>query len=166
MKIHIIGGSGTGKSYIADKLAKKYNMTHTDLDNIFWDNSSDSYGRKTPIEEREKKLNKVLKDDNWVIEGVYYEWLKDSFKAADFIFILDVSPLTFNRRIIFRFIKRKLGIEKGKKETLKSLINMLKWTNNYSKYKLPKILKFLDPYREKVILINKSSEIWDYIPYT
>ncbi|MDD6795857.1 MAG: DNA topology modulation protein FlaR [Clostridiaceae bacterium] len=164
MKIHIIGGSGTGKSYIANKISEKYNIPHTDLDDIFWDNSSDSYGTKAPLDERLKKLNKILdENDNWVIEGVYYEWLKDSFNAADLIFVLDISPITFNRRIVLRFIKRKLGIQKGKKETFNSLKNLLKWTNNYSKYELPKILNFLKPYNEKVILIDNGKEIWEHL---
>lgn len=164
MKIHIIGGSGTGKSYIANKISEKYNIPHTDLDDIFWDNSSDSYGTKAPLDERLKKLNKILdENDNWVIEGVYYEWLKDSFNAADLIFVLDIPPITFNRRIVLRFIKRKLGIQKGKKETFNSLKNLLKWTNNYSKYELPKILNFLKPYNEKVILIDNGKEIWEHL---
>lgn len=28
MKIHIIGGSGTGKSYIAEKLSEEFNINH------------------------------------------------------------------------------------------------------------------------------------------
>ena len=39
MKIHIIGCSGTGKTYLARKLSKKYNIQHYDLDDIQWDNS-------------------------------------------------------------------------------------------------------------------------------
>ena len=38
MKIHIIGYSGSGKSYLADKLSQKYRIKHYDLDNLMWDN--------------------------------------------------------------------------------------------------------------------------------
>ncbi|MGB8451549.1 MAG: hypothetical protein WCD89_04380 [Anaerocolumna sp.] len=35
MKIHIIGGSGTGKTYVSEKISKQYKIPHFDLDNIF-----------------------------------------------------------------------------------------------------------------------------------
>ena len=41
MKIHIIGCSGTGKTYFAKKLSDKYNIPHFDLDDIQWDNNSE-----------------------------------------------------------------------------------------------------------------------------
>ena len=56
MKIHIIGCSGTGKSYLAKRLSEKYNIPHFDLDDIFWDNSSDRYGVKMPDEKRNLML--------------------------------------------------------------------------------------------------------------
>ena len=37
MKIHIIGCSGSGKTYLANALSKKYNISHFDLDDIQWD---------------------------------------------------------------------------------------------------------------------------------
>ena len=34
MKIHIIGGSGSGKTYLAENLSKKYGIRHYDLDDL------------------------------------------------------------------------------------------------------------------------------------
>ena len=39
MKIHIIGCSGSGKTYLANALSKKYNISHFDLDDIQWNQS-------------------------------------------------------------------------------------------------------------------------------
>ena len=36
MKIRIIGCSGSGKTYLANALSKKYNISHFDLDDIQW----------------------------------------------------------------------------------------------------------------------------------
>jgi len=166
VKIHIIGGSGTGKSYIAEKISRKFGMKHYDLDDIFWDNVADTYGTKMPIDKRTAKLNDILKNDNWVIEGVFYDWLSDSFSLANYIFILKTKPIVFNFRIIRRFFRRKFGIEKAKKETLKSLKNLLVWTNNYQKNNIPKIVLFLEPYKQKVILLNNAEKILDYINFT
>ena len=163
MKINIIGGSGTGKSYISNQISKMYSIPHFDLDNIFWDNTASTYGVKTSIEKRTEKLNAILSNENWIIEGVYYSWLSDSFKDADKIFILNTSPIVFNFRIIKRFIKRKLGFEEGKKETIKSLKDLILWTNNYQKLKMPKILEFLEPYKNKVIVVDNTKELLTYI---
>ena len=45
MKIHIIGCSGSGKTYLANALSKKYNISHSDLDDIQWDNNAKGYGK-------------------------------------------------------------------------------------------------------------------------
>ena len=52
MKIHIIGCSGSGKTYLANALSKKYNIFHFDLDDIQWDNNAKEYGKKRTLDER------------------------------------------------------------------------------------------------------------------
>jgi adenylate kinase family enzyme len=110
MKIHIIGGSGTGKSYISEKLSCKFNIPHFDLDNIFWDNTAETYGTKMPVGERTEMLNDILKNNHWIIEGV-------------------------------------------------SLV----WTNDYQSNKIPKIVAFLEPYKDKIIFVDKTKKIFNYI---
>ena len=159
MKIHIIGCSGTGKTYLAKKLSKKYNIQHYDLDDIQWDNSADGYGLKMPVNKREELLKQILNQESWIIEGVYYAWVTESFQMADVIYILDLPSYIYKYRIIIRFIKRKLGIEKGKNETFKSVYNLLKWTGKYQNNNLKEIKKILKEYESKVIWISDSKEI-------
>ena len=45
MKIHIIGCSDSGKTYLANALSKKYNISYFDLDDIQWDNNAKGYGK-------------------------------------------------------------------------------------------------------------------------
>jgi len=106
LKIHIIGCSGTGKTYLAKKLSNKYNIPHFDLDNIYWDNSSQKYGIKTKVEKRDKLFQNISEKDDWIIEGIYYKWLEQSFKDADIIYILDLPKYIYKFRIIKRFIKK------------------------------------------------------------
>ncbi len=159
MKIHIIGGSGTGKTYFAKALSEKHSIKHYDLDDIQWDNNADGYGVKMPIEKRTVLLNEILKNDSWVIEGVYYAWVGDCFKQADIIYLLDIPKRIYFFRIIKRSIMRKIGLEKGKKETFKSVYNLLKWTNTYQKKNLPAIKELLKEYKEKTIVIRNKQEI-------
>jgi len=119
MKIHIIGGSGSGKTYLADKLSKEHNIPHFDLDDLQWDNKAESYGIKRNPDERQAMLLEILNKEDWIIEGVYYKWCRQCFADADKIYLLEVPRRTYRHRIIRRFIRRKLGLEKGKKEKRK-----------------------------------------------
>ncbi|MBR6634954.1 MAG: AAA family ATPase [Clostridia bacterium] len=159
MKIHIIGCSGSGKTYLAKALSDKYSIPHFDLDDIQWDNTSDSYGVKMPVEKRNALLNKILSNDAWIIEGVYYSWVEQSFEDADRIFVLDMPEYIYKWRIIRRSVKRKMGIEKGKKETFKSVINLLKWTDTFKNKNLKEIKNQLDKYGEKVVWLYNKNDV-------
>ena len=151
MKIHIIGGPGSGKSFLAEKLSKELGISHFDLDDLQWDNKSASYGVKRSPDERDRLLNDVLSYNDWIIEGVYYAWCQQCFADADRIYVLNVPRYKYRYRIIRRFVRRKLGLEKGKKENLKSLRELLKWADKYQKVNLVEIRKLLMPYSDKVI---------------
>ena len=159
MKIHIIGCSGSGKSYLAHRLSETYQIPHYDLDDIQWDNQADCYGVKMPPEKRSYLLHEILKQENWIIEGVYYKWVEDSFRDADKIYVLSVSPLIYKFRILKRFFNRKLGLEKGKKETLCSVWKLIQWTDKYQTVDMKKIREMLSPYKQKVQIIQCKAEL-------
>lgn len=154
MKIHIIGGPGSGKTFLAEKLSKEYGIRHIDLDELQWDNQSASYGTKRDSAQRDKLLEEVLENDDWIIEGVYYAWVQQCFADADKIYLLSVPRYKYRYRIIRRFLRRKLGIEKGKKESLKSIIDLLKWADKYQNVNLVEICKILEPYSSKVVEVG------------
>lgn len=150
MKIHIIGGPGSGKTFLAEKLSKELGIPHYDLDELQWDNHTDTYGVKRDPEERERLLGDLLKQNDWIIEGVYYAWCQQCFVDADRIYLLRVPRYKYRYRIIRRFLRRKLGLEQGKKETLKSVSQLLKWADKYQTENLVEIQKRLLPFAEKV----------------
>ena len=159
MKIHIIGCSGSGKTYLAKKLSTKYGIPHFDLDDIQWDNHSEVYGVKMPKEKRSALFKEILANNAWIIEGVYYKWAHESFEAADQIYVLDMPAHLYKSRIILRFIKRKLGLQEGKKETLKSLRDLLRWTSTFQNENMKEIRELLCPYDSKVVWLSKKKEI-------
>lgn len=163
MKIHIVGCSGSGKTYLAKALAEQYGIPHYDLDDLQWDNTADSYGIKMPAERRDARLQEILANPEWIIEGVYYKWVHQSFDEADKIYVLDMPASLYKTRIIIRFVKRKLGIEKGKKETLHSVYNLLKWTDTFQNKNLKEIRAILDKYGNKVVWISRKKEIQQII---
>lgn len=156
MKIHIVGCSGSGKTYFAKKLSDKYAIPHFDLDNIQWDNTAEGYGVKMPADRRAALLEKILQNESWIIEGVYYSWVLDCFRDADLIYLLQTPKPVYTARIVKRFIKRKLGLEKGKKETPKSVYHLLKWTDTWQKQSQPEILKILAQYKDKTVVLRRK----------
>lgn len=160
MKIHIIGCSGSGKTYLANALSEKYNILHFDLDDIQWDNNAREYGhKKTGLTSERRCCKKFYRMTAWIIEGVYYSWVQQSFDEADKIYVLDMPRYLYKSRIMIRSVKRKLGILKGKKETLKSVWNLLKWTETFQNKNMKEIKRILDRYGDKVIWLSSKKDV-------
>ena len=163
-KIHIIGGPGSGKSYVAKALSEKLNISCYDLDDIYWLNDKKTYDVEADPKIRNKRLFKIIKKKEWILEGVYLNWTKPSFEESELIIILQPNKSIRSWRITRRFIKRKLGIEESKKkETWKSFLKLFKWNWNYDKKNLPRVYTELEPYKYKIIKITKSRVTSDEI---
>lgn len=160
-KIHMIGGPGSGKTYIAAKLSKMLGVPKHDLDSIFWDQDSEYFGSQTPPVKRVEMLKKVLSEDKWIIEGVYYSWLEESFRQADYIFVFKTNVFVRDWRIVKRFILRKAKLAPSpRKENLKTLIDFLKWNHQYDGNNLVEAIKLMKPYKDKVIILTKSEDVF------
>jgi adenylate kinase family enzyme len=150
-KIHIVGGPGSGKSFLARRLGTILNIPVVYLDDVFWDNNTAGYGVKTEEDKRDKLLNDAIKNHSWIIEGVYYSWLRNAFEKADCIIILTTSCWLRNVRIVKRSLMRKLGLIKSKKETFKDFIDLIKWNNNFDKNNMVGIKESVKEFQEKII---------------
>lgn len=157
MKIHIIGCSGSGKSFLAKRLGAHYGLTVYDLDDIHLVN--DGYGVKRPPEDRDALLREILQRDAWIIEGSYHKWVGQCFADADIIYLLDMPALLCKIRILRRFFKRKLGIEPGKGETLRSVSDLLAWVAKYHSVKMPQIEDMLLPYADKTVRLTSRRDV-------
>lgn len=159
-KIHIIGGPGSGKSYMANLISSQTNIKNYDLDDLFWDNSLDTFEIKADKKTRDMSLQKILLNDRWIIEGVYYAWVNESFNRADIIIILQTNVYIRDWRIIKRFIERKAGIIScNKKETLKGLVEFIRWNHHYDKKNMIEAEKRIDRFSNKKIIINNRREM-------
>jgi adenylate kinase family enzyme len=73
-KIHIVGSTGSGKTYLARHLSEQLKIPYYELDNVMWSSSIEMAG-KNPPEIRDKLLKDIISKESWIVEGVYYKWL-------------------------------------------------------------------------------------------
>ncbi|MFS0871979.1 AAA family ATPase [Paenibacillus xylanilyticus] len=158
-KIHIIGSTGSGKTYLARNLSNQMNIPYFELDKVMW-SSSVEFAGKNPPEIRDRLLEDIIAEDQWIIEGIYYKWLMRSFEEADMIIFLTPKPMERAIRIVMRFIKQRIGLEKANyKQTLKGLIDMLKWNHKFDRENKKKIHEILEQYKRKLLIVNSNKEV-------
>lgn len=159
LRIHIIGSTGSGKTYLAQALSEKLNIKYYELDTVMW-SSKVEFAGKNSSDVRDKLLHEIIDNDSWIVEGVYYKWLSDSFSRADIIYYLDTNVMIRHIRIIMRFIKQRIGVERSTyKQTLGGLIKMLIWNHKFNNTNRKQICSFLAPYKVKVKVIKTNRKI-------
>ncbi|MFK3939220.1 DNA topology modulation protein FlaR [Alkalihalobacillus sp. NPDC078783] len=163
-KIHIIGSVGSGKTTFAKKLSTQTGIQHYELDNMVWQRVEGSGDIKRSMEERDTYLSNTLQLDQWIIEGVHHIWVRPSLDQADLVIFLDTPYWIRNYRIIKRYIRQKVGVEKANYDpTVKMFLNMFKWNIYFEKESKPNILILLEQYKDKVVILNSNADARDLI---
>lgn len=99
-RINVIGSSGSGKSTFAKALAQKLDVTHIEMDKLFWK----AGWRESTDHEFFSNLKTALTQSEWVLEGNYFRTESIKWQDVDTIIWLDYSrTVTF-----YRAIKRAL----------------------------------------------------------
>lgn len=157
-KLHIIGGPGSGKTYSSNQLQKTTDLIAYDLDQVFWDQSKNTYIRASE-ELRAEKLDEILSGNSWIIEGVYYKWLEDSFHKADIIVILNPHVIIRQWRIFKRFLIRKFLLGDFRKETFSSFIELWNWNKKFDSDNMLRIENFISKHKDKVVYCKSYHDI-------
>lgn len=150
-RIHIIGSVGSGKTTLAMKLSKELSIPYYEIDNIIFERHSTGDTRRSD-KEIVKRLEAIVKSDAWILEGTSTKkWIIKSFEIADCIIFLDTPYLIRLKRILFRYVKQLLKIEKANyKPTFSMLINMFKWNHKFNKVNKIEFYKLTQEYKNKV----------------
>ena len=152
MKILIVGTVGTGKTTLAKKLSKQYEIEYYEIDSIVHDDEKN--GRKRTIDEQNDIIKKINRNEDWIIEGVLRKNLEYLLELSDKIIYLNIPKYKRNIRILTRFIKQNLKMEKANyKPDLKMLKNMYKWSKEDEERK-EKFEKMLNKYEDKLEVIR------------
>lgn len=162
-KILIVGGIGSGKTTLGNKLSKILNIKNYELDDIAY-KRREIYEKQKP-QIRDKKVKLILKKRKWIIEGFYSrDWIYPIYKKAEVVIILNIKPSISKIRMIKRFIRRKFSLKKEKtNKKFRAMIKLLKYIEDYPKkyFKIQK--KIAKKFNENVLILNNKREIKDFL---
>lgn len=152
-KIIIIGGPGTGKSTLANNLARKLELPVYHLDAIHHLPNWEIRDKK----ERDEIILQTIEEPKWVIDGTYTSTLEKRIQKAHLIIFLDFPTIVKLKNIFHRYLKNK-GKQReeipGCKEKMD--IAFIKQTVNWNKKKKSNIYELLEKNKEKKVLVFKS----------
>lgn len=161
-RIHIIGSIGSGKTTLARILSNQLIIPYYELDNVVWKRLDTGDIRRTE-QERDDYLSSIITSESWIIEGVHHKWVSPSFQNADVILFIDTNLSTRRFRIIKRFLKQTIGIEKANyKPTLKIFKDLYNYNTVFEYKSKQEIFDMLSPYKNKLIIIKNNDEIKNY----
>ena len=117
----VIGNSGSGKSWLASRLAAATGSSATDLDEIVW--VPGGYGVKRDEHLAVELVRRVAQQPSWVIEGVYGWLAQEAVGCASALAWLDIPESECIKSLRQRGLRR--GGDAGSFEEL------LAWTSEY-----------------------------------
>lgn len=166
MRIYIVGSVASGKTTFSRKLSSKIGIACTHLDGIVHvkDKTNKKWGNtKRSDDEIDRLFNELIKKPKWIIEDAGRKCFSKGMEEADVIVHLKPSKSIRKKRIITRYIKQKLGIEKCiYTPNLRMLKFMFRALNNYETGK-DELEMSLRQYSNKVITLRTKREINQYI---
>lgn len=164
MKIAIIGYSGSGKSTLAKKLSEIYNCPLLYLDTIQFE----ANWKIRDIDEGRLMVGEFLKNDSWIIDGNYREFLQEKrLQDADKIIFMN-----FPRRICFpQSFKRYLHYKNKTRESMadgcneKFDLEFIKWLLFEGRKKSIKnhYNEICKCYKDKITIFRNNKDVENFL---
>ena len=156
-RIAIIGGSGTGKTTLANQLSKIYDIPVTHIDGIHhlanWQIRDN--------DERDKIILEIVEQEKWIIDGTYKATLRARLEKADLIIWLDYSTTAQIKGILKRWIKsggkEKPEIPGCKERMTKEFFTYVLKYNKEKRHFIVDNMEGID--RNKVLIFKKQKDL-------
>ena len=161
-RILVLGTPGSGKSTLARKLSISLKTKAIHLDKYFWlpgwvETASDVW---------DLKLNKILNEESWVIDGNYINSLTKRIKFATHIVYLDIPWYKSIYRIILRMFKYRNTTRPDMNAECQERLNFefiqfLLWAIKFNFTYKKNIINILSDTDYKVLYNSKSIDNWE-----
>jgi hypothetical protein len=119
-RIHIIGGPGTGKTTLAHRLARDYDLPVYELDLIAYEGPQ---FRPRPPSACADRAHEIAAEERWITEGIFVGWTNCLLARADTIIWLDLGSWRGSAgRIVLRTLSgalREAGRRRGAERFLR-----------------------------------------------
>lgn len=148
-KIIVLGCPGSGKSTFSKRLCAVTGLPLIHLDNIWWKSDRSHISR----EEFDKKLNEIIQEDAWIIDGDYKRTYEMRWKACDTMIFLDYSLEECMDGIVQRIGQERTDIPWIEQKLDKEL---MKTVQHYAINNRPIIYSLAEKYSNKQNLIFYS----------
>lgn len=148
-RIIVTGPSGAGKSYLSKLLHNKTGLPLYHLDLIYWKKDKTHISR----EEFDLKLDEILKEDKWIIDGTYKRTQEKRIKCSDTIIVLNFPLDECLKGVENRIGKKRSDIPWIEDEFDNEFRD---WIIKYHQEELPKLFELLKKYDDKNIIILDS----------
>ncbi len=103
-KIYILGASGGGKSYLANKISKILKIPSYDIDDVRF---IKKYTKSRTKKQRKILIDRILKKSKWILDARGTDWDRHAMKKADLIIWLKTPFPKRTFRILKRSFKRR-----------------------------------------------------------
>lgn len=149
-KIIVIGCPGSGKSTLSKELHRRTGLPLYHLDMMYWNADRTNVEKNIFLE----RLSAVLEEDEWIIDGNYQSTMDLRMQECDTVIFLDYPLDVCLDGILERREKPRSDMPWVEpKQYDEEFIEFIK---NYNFKSRPQLMRLLDTYFNKNILIFKS----------
>ena len=157
-KVIVIGCPGSGKSSFARALRDVTNLPLYYLDMIWHKSDKSNITR----EEFDERLNQILQEDEWIIDGNYQRTLEVRLAACDTVFLLDY-PL----EVCLAGVQSRVRTQREDMPWIETEFDeeFKQWILDFPKVQLPEIYELLKRYRGNfdTVIFKSRAQSEEYI---
>ena len=152
----IVGNSGSGKTWLANNLAKVIGCQVIHFDHIFWEPGG--FDKKRSPEVVTKMIDESKQGVSWIAEGVFGELAEKFIERAQYFVWLDIDWPICKDRLLKRGSESKRHM--GREESAEGLRELVAWAARYYERKNARSYeghkKLMNSFHGEIIYINSE----------